>query len=844
MHELHEYLCSHLNSTLSKRRVVVVYDVDEQFKPFFERELQVVGTGHDGLPRVLVGEKLVFLARYDGSYYGLRAAVEPVMAEDEPDPLIVYVPGVGRDRETSVLMELELGGDRYEPQLKKLSRPLLRKKLTDGEIDELLSPAGLTYADVVDYLQQTAGEVSILHGVFPDLQNERLIEQWLMSAENDETIQERGGTSELFKLISTRLGLSLPADTTLAEARAKMLRYALVNEFRTDLSCAPPASAALVPEAPSALQLERVQGVAAGLRDHFPDEYPNIADSVEADMKLSGAGVDASCLGSVDTFRFEERVLLAHVASQLANKENEQALSIIDARRRSFWVDTDATRQAQWEVCRLVANLALKIEMVRGEVAKLNAGPKQWVTAYADTDGWAAVDSMQRELETLVFNLDEEVEAAQAIAIVLADHEKLLRLMAERFTECLTSAGWAIEGVLQQTGIYAELVEHSAGKTAYFLVDALRYEMGLDVARRLEAAENLRPRPAVAAIPTLTTVGMGALMPGAAASFSVVDEGGTLAARLSGGALAAQPDRNRFMAVAVPGVVDMQMDEVMRSSSKKLATKIANTSLVVVRSQDIDKLGEAGGDSLARQVMANVTANIARAVRKLAGAGVESFVITADHGHQFAVKKGDDMKTESPGGDTLELHRRCWIGRGGSTPPGAVRVTGAELGYDTDLDFVFPVGLGVFKSGGGLSYHHGGLSLQELVVPAISFRMPAPAEVTPHADVAEFTYLPDAITNRTFSVRLLVQANLLSEESMSLRIALLAGDEQVGEARVAIEAELDHASGVLALRPGQEGTVGMLLTDERCGAVKVVLQDPATDAAVLVSDEIPVKLGV
>jgi hypothetical protein len=43
---------------------------------------------------------------------------------------------------------------------------------------------------------------------------------------------------------------------------------------------------------------------------------------------------------------------------------------------------------------------------------------------------------------------------------------------------------------------------------------------------------------------------------------------------------------------------------------------------------------------------------------------------------------------------------------------------------------IFPTGLGVFKAGGGLSFHHGGFSLQELAIPVISLRMTAgkPAE--------------------------------------------------------------------------------------------------------------------
>ena len=40
-----------------------------------------------------------------------------------------------------------------------------------------------------------------------------------------------------------------------------------------------------------------------------------------------------------------------------------------------------------------------------------------------------------------------------------------------------------------------------------------------------------------------------------------------------------------------------------------------------------------------------------------------------------------------------------------------MRLSGAQMGYATDLEFVFPKGIGVFKTGGDLGFHHGGLSL-------------------------------------------------------------------------------------------------------------------------------------
>src|SRR5580693_9641679 len=145
--------------------------------------------------------------------------------------------------------------------------------------------------------------------------------------------------------------------------------------------------------------------------------------------------------------------------------------------------------------------------------------------------------------------------------------------------------------------------------------------------------------------------------------------------------------------------------------------------------------------------MDTVIDNLARAIRKLAAAGVEHAVVTADHGHLFFPSDRDEsMRIESPGGDEVELHRRCWIGRGGSTPAGCVRGSAAALGYDSDLDFVFPLGSGVFKAGGDLAFHHGGPSLQELVIPVLTVHMKAPERERSTTGPVTATGIPDAIT--------------------------------------------------------------------------------------------------
>lgn len=843
MHPFHDYLCEHLDELLRKRSVVVFYDPRREFLPFFDRELEP--QAGDPLPRVTIGTRSAFLARHDGSLFGLRAAVEPIVAADTPEPVLLYLPGVTRDRAGSVLMELERAGTCYEPQLKRLALNVLRQQFTDGQIDEMLRPASVTYDDIVAFLGDgDAGKPSVLRTLFGGAQGEVLLTQWLASDTKDQTLVEKDALPELLKLIKARLGLELPDGTTAPQARDKTCRYVLVNEFRADLSCEPPKSVGMVPGPPGKEQAERIRDVAEGLRRRYPEAYVDLADRVEQDLGLAGAGIEAAHLGSIDTFRFEEDRLLDHAATLIAGKRYDAALDIINARGRSFWVDRSVRRQAQWEACRLMAELGRELERIRPALSKMGSDPARWFAAYTAEDGWHRADGLQRRLESWVARMDDEPAAEQALAVVRHEHEHLLRAMADGFAKALGARGWTVPGALHQTRIYPDLVQAMGGRVAYFFVDAMRFEMGAELARQIEGARDLRVQAAVAALPSITPIGMAALLPGASASFDLVDAKGKLAARIEGTDMQGLTERQRFLKAKVPDVVDMTLGKLLGSTSAKIAKDIGKASLVVIRSQEIDFVGEMDGDLLARQVMDTVIGNLARAVKKLAAAGIEHFVITADHGHQFSIRKEDDMKTDNPGGATLDLHRRCWIGHGGSTPAGAVRVSGAELGYHTDLDYVFPTSLGVFKAGGGLSFHHGGFSLQELAIPVISLRMAAGEPIEVPGVQVRIEDCPPRVTNRTFGLKLVASGDLLATEALVLRVLLMAGAEEVGRAGMAVGGEFDRGKGTLTLDLGSQASVGMMLIDDQCNSLRVVVLDARTDGVLAESDELPVKLGI
>lgn len=849
-HPFHTYIATSIEEDLQRRRVVVFYDPRSEFTDFIAELGQTTQQSNPKaatLPRVAVHETPSLLVQFSGSFFQVKADAEPNMALTEPEPMLVYIPGVERDRQSSVLMEMEKAGTSYEPQLRRLARNALRKRYTDGDIDEMLAPNSLSYHDIVQFLsQEGSAQPSLVKLVLGEGNSENLITRWLANAANDLELETKHATQELYKLLQSRLGFTLTADTALPKARRQVTRYVLVNEFRSDLTCEAPSSLNLVPPVPSPDEHQRVRAIAEDLRQHHAESYIELADSIEAEMTLTSLAIAPAALGSIDTFRFEERILLEHAAQLCCDRQYQQALSIVSERSRSFWVDRYITRLAQWEVCRLVAELGQHIEQVQPQVKRMGTDAQKWVQAYADPDGWFQVDRSQRTLESWLAKMDDEPEAQleKAIGLVRRAHEALLETMAQGFTAAIVANKWTVPGVLHQTQVYPQYIEGRSGRIAYFLVDAMRYEMGADLAEQLHDVTDLTLLPAIGSLPSITPIGMASLLPGASASFSVVESKGKLASQIDGSIMPNLNERMKFLKTRNPNVKDIDLGELLQKSASQLKRKLAEAPLLVVRSQSIDGLGEMDGGLLARQIMDTVVGNLARAVRKLAKMGFETFVIASDHGHQFSLRKEEDMMMDKPGGACVDQHRRCWAGHGGQTPGDCIRVSAQELGYDSDLDFIFPKGLAVFKAGGDLAFHHGGISLQEMVIPILHLRLPSQSqEAAPVAQITLEGY-PTILTNRTFGMRIFRQVELLNPEPLSVRLVLLAEGREVGRAGMALDAEFDRVTSCVMVPASQEISVAMMLTSDEFKTIRVVAQDPSTDAVLAQSENITVSLSL
>ncbi|MBL8841984.1 MAG: PglZ domain-containing protein [Planctomycetes bacterium] len=856
MHTLHDYVAKQLADKIKSRRVVVWFDERGEFQPFVDEVRGGPRTVSEPVPVAVAGGN-ASLAEYAGSMFELRAVVESHVSGDTPAPVVVYIPGVTRDRRASVLMELEKAGTTWEPQLKQLAKNVLLQKYTLGVVDEMLPfDRNVSYEDLARAAAGNSGAEppSILKSIFHDASgNDGLLTAWLVSDVRDPEIVSKEATRELTKLVKARLGLDLVADSPLAKLRAITLRYVLSGEFRLDLSCDAPASLDSVGKPPTKDEESAVREIARRMRTGHADAYAALADRVEEELGLKNAKLPSGALGSIDTFRFEERALLRYAGDLVSNGKFGQALSLVSDREDCFWLDRDVSRKAQWEATRRMAELGNVAMEVRTAVNRTSGDAAAWLDAYVspgkDGDGaaWFRLDKAQRRLEAWVANLDEEPEE-RPLGVVRRAYEVTCHAMAEGFTKALVKAGWTVPGALHQTRVWSEVVADKPKPVAYFLVDAMRFEMGVELAERLPKTSEVSVRGAVGALPSITPIGMAALQPGASASFSVVEQGGKLGARIDDSFLPDLATRKKHAAARVPKLVDLALDELLSLQPSKLSKKLDGAQVVVVRSQEIDHAGETGFTFQARQVMDTVIDNLGRAIRKLAAAGIEQAVVSADHGHLFFANDRDEsMRTDAPGGNTVELHRRCWIGRGGATSAGCVRVAASALGYASDLEFVFPAATGVFKAGGDLAFHHGGPSLQELVVPVISVRTRALTETPAKGQPVRVGGAPSEITNRIFSVTIEASASgpALFTKEYSIRPLLVCGGRQVGGVGMAVDAELDQTTGIVRIPTNRPTTIAFVLHEPSVVSLRIVVQDPQSDAELFRSPfDIPVRLGI
>jgi hypothetical protein len=822
-----EHLIGLIATQVDESSLVVWYDPGGDYRALAE-DMEVSGTS---------------IARYDGSFLKLRREIDSLLNHLEPPRLLVYVPVEQADTRHA-LVELEVAGVVVKPgaecntRLAIVARNALKNVIGDenaAEVEKQVDQGKLTLKDV-DALglkgqDITKGVVSIIFGTG---NSQEVALAFLASDSLDAEIEKKSAIPELVGLLHNTFEVELPDDLTLANVRERLTRHILMTDLVAGLGDRVPSSLASIKTAETPAAIAGCTGLARSwrLRRDVRESYTVAAQKVEHDCSLAKLNFDPTKIVAIETFLTVERALLRHVEESLRTQASDDLLALATSRLASFWAEAMPPIQAHWALVAAVAEVLLEADWVENSLKKPPTTLPSLVEAYATGDlPWCLLDTHHRHMESRWYNLEPESgeKHGSLDQLILKAERRYTEVgseLARLFVTQFSKAKHPIAGLRRQRDIFEKEVKPRlrGTKVAYVWVDALRFEMARELAQLLEEDFELTVEPALGAIPTITEIGMAALLPRAGVSARVIPVGtGKLGLQIDRTVIKDRKDRIAFLkANAGVPVFDAKLDDLLPKPTKKIKDGIQGAQLVLITSQEIDELYEADNITQARRQMDGVLHDLRRGFRVLADLGIKTIIAAADHGHLFGEEIGEDMKIEAPGGETADLHRRVWLGVGGTSEPSYLRASLSSLGVESDLDLATPWTFACFKSkGGARAYFHGGLSPQELIIPVMVMMPSAQALSGPPTGI-EWRLAPGSakLSTRFFSVQIAGEVTgLFGVEPPKVRIEVRAGKKVVSNP-VSASYGFEDATGEVKLRvlvddpkKIEPNTVTVMITD-------------------------------
>lgn len=611
----------------------------------------------------------------------------------------------------------------------------------------------------------------------------------------------------------------------------ELWRFLLLSEFTFDLPVALPAALADVPRAlPEARPL--VEDLCDRLRSDQRTQarYIERAEAIERDLKLADACRNITDLGVFDTFPFEERTFFAQAVDALQRDNVDRVRQILARHGKSVWVGR-GENQAQWQLLQAAASLISACEDAERQLPDYARSQDTLIDFYVGS--LREADRLQRELEQAVGDIGYGGEASAGIATTAAmarsAHRRLTDKVQDLFVKHLERSGWPPAGRLANADVFDKLVapaiQESGRRVALLLIDALRYELGVELAKQLADAGQVTLQPAFAQLPTVTPVGMASLLPGAGRDLKVVRKNEQLGVVLGDQVLLTVTQR---MEVLRRQYGQRFAETSLKEFARGKISLPATAELLVLRSNEMDGDFENNPEA-APSLLSRTFQQVRAALHKLADLGFQDAILATDHGFYLNTTLGPGDVCGKPPGTWLNVHDRLLLGDG--SPSGANFVLAAEtLGIRGDFgQAAGPRAVVAYQA--GVVYCHGGASLQEAVVPVIAVRLRVAGPQAGKQPTVTLAYKRGAkkITTRVPVFEITVGGGDLFSMEVVVDILLEAHDKTgqvVGEAKPG--GPVNAATRILSLKPGDTVQVTLKMDEEFQGKFTVKALDPRT----------------
>ena len=829
MMRLEQFISDHLREVLAERRVLTVFDPSR-------RLLEVA--------RTLAGDKCRLIEVGDDIITAREEALE-ALAELGKDPtnsshLVLYVPRARPLDQDSVCLDpftpMVLAGGVFPDGAGDSYLALCQRFLPEqaGVIEEMFSHGEPTFLEINSLVVGAEG-APVLSGLLKAEGTKDMLVRFLcLNAKDAKALkQSPHWRKELQTIVKKTLGLALPEDLTVVdELRHLLWRFLLFSEFAADLPVAMPPALTGVPKA-IARYHRFVLDLCVTLRDRTSAQpiYEEFANRVADELGLETHCGAMEDLGELDTFAFEERCFIRTFAKAALAGDLENAAKYVAERSKSFWI-RDGTRAGEWKLASCCVDLLRGVADLK---RVLKEAPPTGVAGWLDfqINHGHRVDTSHRVMEQVAQDLmPEPGPLADVIARARETHREFTDKVTRQFQDAVVKEGWPVPGRTRANDVYEQFVRvpwQEGKRVAYFWIDAFRYDLARQLAASTSSRHTVNVNAVSAQLPTITKIGMAALLPGAGEDFRVAVVSDNVVPVVKGRTLPALPQRldyikevvgpNRFAAVELSEII----------AAKDNLASLNHVEVLVVRTSEIDQLGESNPGYLVG-LLPGALRDLQLALNRLADAGFSAAVLATDHGFCWfdSAESGDAI--QKPAGEWVEVKNRALLGAG---QPNAqvVCLEATQVGIKGEIQrYVAARGLATFTK--GVRYFHEGLSLQECLLPVVQIGLKPTPQKTAALRIELFLTYRGASQGVVTTLRPSVEVSLPGSDLFGPAEVsfVLEGFDANGKkvAQTASSPVTDPATGEVRMSRGQSIKVPIRIDEKFDGQFTLRAAHPGT----------------
>lgn len=456
-----------------------------------------------------------------------------------------------------------------------------------------------------------------------------------------------------------------------------------------------------------------------------------IARYVEGEARLAQrfANLSVEDLVNTEVFPCVNECILASLMKEISNQiiEVERIRKTVEKRRAMAWYNSVSS---YYEGLLQVANMqAFFIEHSAGfHMVEPYKIWEEYTTDYYKMDSYyrhfhlcfqKCLTISNPMLDDLFKHVEEKVEG-------LYSHW-FLGLLGENWSDAaaeeLKKFGHIME-VSQQEDFYRHKVAHSDNRVFVIISDAFRYEVAAELAEQLrrETQSKVDLKSMEAIFPTVTKFGMAALLPHD--KLKVAEKSNGVLGILADGQSTDAGNREKVLKAVNPASVALKYDAIIGLKRAERQALVKGMDVVYIYHDKVDEASHTS-DSAVFPACDEAIAEIKNLIRIIVNDfGGTHIYITADHGFLYTyspLSEDDKVDKTTPNSMDVEIDRRYLITKAGVIPEYLlpVKFVGNEAGYEA---WAPRENVRIKKRGGGLNYVHGGISLQEMVVPVIEYQ--------------------------------------------------------------------------------------------------------------------------